>query len=125
MRVPKQLWLSFALVPLLTAANQACMKLLAERFDALPFTQAILSPFALAILICELTSFLLWLRVLAVLPVGRAVPISAVAYLLVLLVGWLGFREPFMPIQLLGSFFILAGVGLLAAPSPQRKELSV
>lgn len=125
MHAPKWLWLSWIGVPLLTVANQACMKLLAERLATLPTAEALLSPYILGIGLCEVASFLLWLRVLAVVPVGRAVPISAVAYVLVLLLGWIGFGEPWMPVQIIGSVLILMGVFLLASPSHQLKEIPV
>lgn len=125
MHAPKLLWMSWVAVPLLTVINQSCMKLLAEQLAAQNSLLALLtSPYSVGILVCEITSFLLWLRVLSVVPVGRAVPISAVAYVLVLLVGWFGFKEPFYSVQLFGSILILAGVGLLATPSHSPKVIT-
>ena len=113
------IWSMFLWVPLLTMGNQACMKLLAATLGAEGFSveRLLASPYAYGILICEIASFLLWLRVLAQMSVARAVPISAVAYLLILGIGWLGFGEPFAMPQVVGSVFILLGVWLLATPS--------
>lgn len=123
MLAPKALWPFWLAVPLLTALYQGSMKLLAlqigENGDV---WRAIASPYVAVILISEITSFLIWLRILSVLPVGRAVPITAVAYLLVVAMGWGLFHEPLRPVQIAGSLLILGGVFLLASPARPAKD---
>ena len=96
------------------------MKLLAEYVALDSWQQSLQSPYLVSIVFCEVISLFLWLRVLAVMPVSRAVPITAISYVLVLMLGWFGFQEPLYPAQLIGSFFILLGVRLLSTSSCRK-----
>lgn len=119
MRGRKFLILCWIAVPLLTVANQACMKLLAGEMNENFTSYALLeTPWPIAILLCEITCFVLWLRVLSSMPVGRAVPLSAISYVLILALGWFGFGEPILPMQIVGGLLIMGGVYLLGTSSP-------
>ena len=96
------------------------MKLLSAQItDKFSWRVALFSPYLFGIVFCEIASLLLWLRVLSVMPVGRAQPISSIAYLLVLALGWFGFHEAMHPAQFIGSALILGGVWVLSVPSSQ------
>lgn len=108
----------WATIPLLTALNQCGMKLLAGYMGDTPLggawlARALITPWAAVILTCEILSFLLWMRVLAVTDVSRAVPLTAVGYTLILVTGWTFFHEPVLPLEIFGSALILGGVWLL------------
>ena len=113
------LWIA---IPILTTLNQAFIKLLASETKSMDFGPAWLreatqSPWTAGILICEILSFVLWLKLLADTTISRAAPITAVAYFLILLMSWTVFREPIVPFQIVGSVLILAGVWLIATAS--------
>ena len=113
------LWIA---IPILTTLNQAFIKLLASEMKSMDFGRAWLleaaqSPWTAGILACEILSFVLWLKLLADTSISKAAPITAVAYVLILLMSWTVFREPIMPLQIIGSIMILAGVWLIATAS--------
>jgi len=113
------LWI---VIPILTTLNQAFIKLLASETKSMDFGPAWLLeatqyPWTAGILICEILSFVLWLKLLADTTISRAAPITAVAYFLILLMSWTVFREPIVPFQIVGSVLILAGVWLIATAS--------
>lgn len=108
-------WVS---IPLLTTLNQTCIKLLAGVTGELPlgrewFIAAVNSPFILAMLACEVTSFAIWMKILAKTDVSRAVPMTAVAYIMIVLVSWFGFKEQILLLQIIGGSAIMAGVWLI------------
>ena len=109
-------------IPILTTLSQACMKLLAIQMKNIPFSwqwlgQAIGTPWTLGILGCETVSFVLWLTILSETSVSKATPITAISYILILGMSWTLFKEPIMPLQIIGSIFILAGVWLIGTAS--------
>ena len=105
-------------VPLLTVLAQTCMKLLATAWDGgLNWQGLLASPWVWGLLLCEAFSFVLWMRLLAVTPVGRALALTSISYLGILALGWFGFHEPMHPAQFIGSALILAGVWLLGTPA--------
>lgn len=115
------LWVA---IPVLTTLNQACIKLLAERTKAVPFgwswlVHALQVPWMAGILLCEVMSFALWLTILADTGISKAAPITAIAYLLILLMSWTAFHETIMPLQVAGSILILIGVWLIGVASTQ------
>ncbi|MES2984153.1 MAG: EamA family transporter [Pseudomonadota bacterium] len=115
MQKPHLWWLT---VPLLTLINQTCMKLLSEGMGDVPFgldwlTTALSTPYMAGIVLSEILSFILWIRILSTIDVSRAAPLTAVAYVLILLTGWFAFDEPVLPLQLIGSALILVGVTLI------------
>lgn len=113
-------------LPLLSALFQAGTKMLAAEMQHIPFSwkwiaHAMQSPWALIVLVSEILSFVLWLQVLSRVPLSKAFPITAVAYLAIELMSWTLFREPIRPLQVLGSVFILTGVWLIGA-EPEAKD---
>lgn len=113
------LWI---IIPVLTTLNQAFLKLLAARMQDKPFgwewlAQAIQSPWMAGILVCEVMSFVLWLTILADTGISKATPITALAYISILGMSWTVFKEPVMPLQIIGSALILTGVWLISTAS--------
>ncbi len=128
-RISLSTCLLWGAIPALTTLNQAFIKLLAERMKDVPFgwawlTQAIQTPWIIGIGVCESVSFVLWLTILADTSISKATPITAIAYVLILLMSWTVFHEPVVSLQLIGSAFILAGVWLIGTTSkyPKLKE---
>ena len=98
--------------------------MLAAEMQHTPFSwswlvQATHSPWAVVVLMSELLSFVLWLNVLTNVPLSKAFPITAVAYIAIELMGWVLFKEPVMPLQIIGSALILAGVWLISIASEE------
>ena len=113
------LWIG---LPVLSALFQASTKMLAAEMRDIPFSwgwlvQATHSPWAVVVLLSELLSFVLWLNVLTSVPLSKAFPITAVAYIAIELMSWTLFKEPVMPLQILGSALILAGVWFVSIAS--------
>lgn len=96
--------------------------MLAAEMRDMPFrwswlAQATYSPWATVVLLSEVLSFFLWLNVLTNVPLSKAFPITAVAYISILLMSWTVFKEPVMALQIIGSVLILAGVWLISTAS--------
>jgi len=113
------LWIG---LPVLSALFQASAKMLAAEMQHTPFSwswlvQATHSPWAVVVLVSELLSFVLWLNVLTNVPLSKAFPITAVAYIAIELMSWTLFKEPVLPLQIIGSALILAGVWLVSIAS--------
>ena len=113
------LWIG---LPVLSALFQASTKMLAAEMRHTPFSwswlvQATHSPWAVVVVLSELLSFVLWLNVLTNVPLSKAFPITAVAYIAIQLMSWTLFKEPVMPLQIIGSALILAGVWLISIAS--------
>jgi drug/metabolite transporter (DMT)-like permease len=113
------LWIG---LPVLSALFQASTKMLAAEMRHTPFSwswlvQATHSPWAVVVLMSELLSFVLWLNVLTNVPLSKAFPITAVAYIAIELMSWMLFKEPLMPLQIIGSTLILAGVWFVSSAS--------
>jgi multidrug transporter EmrE-like cation transporter len=115
------LWIG---LPLLSALFQASAKMLAAETRHTPFSwswlvQATHSPWAVVVLLSELLSFVLWLNVLTHVPLSKAFPITAVAYIAIELMSWTLFKEPVLPLQIIGSVLILAGVWFINIASEE------
>ena len=115
------LWIG---LPLLSALFQASTKMLAAETRHTPFSWSWLvqdthSPWAVVVLLSELLSFVLWLNVLTNVPLSKAFPITAVAYIAIELMSWTIFKEPVMPLQIIGSALILAGVWFINIASEE------
>ena len=113
------LWIG---LPVLSALFQASTKMLAAEMRHTPFSwswlvQATHSPWAVVVLVSELLSFVLWLNVLTNVPLSKAFPITAVAYIAIELMSWTLFKEPVLPLQIIGSALILAGVWFVSSAS--------
>ena len=118
------LWIG---LPVLSALFQASTKMLAAEMRHTPFSwswlvQATHSPWAVVVLVTEVLSFVLWLNVLTNVPLSKAFPVTAVAYIAIELMSWTLFKEPVMPLQLIGSAFILAGVWLTGSAALPRNN---
>ncbi|MBI3440259.1 MAG: EamA family transporter [Proteobacteria bacterium] len=108
----------WAAVPLLTTFSQFCMKILAGHLVHVPvgmawLKQALMTPWLVVTLVCEILSFALWMRILAVTNVSRALPLSAISYALIILTGWTFFHEPVLAPEIIGSVLIIGGVWVL------------
>jgi len=113
-------------LPLLSALFQASAKMLAVEMRDIPFgwswlAQAINSPWAFVILLSEVISFGIWLNVLSDVPLSRAFPITAVAYISIPVMSWTLFKENVMSLQIVGSVLILAGVWLISIASDDEQ----
>ncbi len=116
-------------LPMLSTLFQASAKLLAAEMRDMPFgwnwlAQAAHSPWAIAVLLSDALSFVLWLHVLTSIPLSKAFPITAVAYISILLVSWTIFNEPVMLLQITGSALILAGVWFISTASRRQTPVS-
>jgi multidrug transporter EmrE-like cation transporter len=121
------LWIG---LPLLSALFQASTKMLAAEMRHTPFSwswlaQATHSPWAITVLLSEVLSFVLWLNVLTHVPLSKAFPITAVAYIAIELMSWTLFNEPVVPLQIIGSALILTGVWFIGSAAPREKTESV
>ena len=119
------LWIG---LPVLSALFQASTKMLATEMLHTPFgwswlAQATHSPWAISVLLSEVLSFVLWLNVLTHVPLSEAFPITAVAYIAIELMSWTLFNEPVMPLQIIGSALILAGVWFVNIGSKSSSPL--
>jgi drug/metabolite transporter (DMT)-like permease len=83
--------------------------------------QAAVTPWMWAALISEAAAFVVWMRILSDHALSKAFPLSAISYLLILCIGWFFFHEAVLPLQLVGSALILAGVWLIGTANT-RKE---
>lgn len=117
------LWLA---IPVLTTLNQTCMKLLAVHMQDTAFGwqwawRALQTPWMLGILLCEIVGFALWLTILSDTSISKAMPITSISYCAILLMSWTVFEEPIVPLQLVGSYLILAGAWLIGTASPKKQ----
>ncbi len=123
-------YLLWVALPLLSTLFQASTKMLAAELTDTPFRwswvmRAAHSPWALVVMSSEVLSFILWLNVLTNVPLSKAFPITAVAYVSILLLSWTLFNEPVMLLQIVGSTLILAGVWFITTashlPAPENR----
>ena len=127
-KVPGRVWmLVFATVPILGiayqyAAEQTGAALAGQPLNLHWFVRAAAEPWARGLLALEVASFVAWMYVLARAELSAAFPLTAVSYLLVIGLGWIGFHEPVTAPQIVGALAIIAGVWLLRphseTPSP-------
>ena len=111
-------WAAWILIPIFTVLGQSCMKALANDMGEMQFSviwlkTALISPWTMGVLACEIPSFLLWIHLLSHMDVSRAVPLTSISYLLILADSALIVHESITPTQLIGSALILAGVWLI------------
>jgi multidrug transporter EmrE-like cation transporter len=117
-------------LPALSTLFQASAKLLAAQLHGTPLSfewlgRAIHSPWAFAVLSSEALSFFLWLNVLTSVPLSKAFPITAVAYISILLTSWTVFDETVQPLQIFGSALILTGVWLIGTVSSENSPKGI
>lgn len=113
-------------IPILNTLAQIFVKLAAERAAGLSMpggwawiAGAAVSPWMLAAAAVEIACFFLWMRVLAEVDLGRAFPLTAISYVLIVLTSWFWFQEPVDVLQIGGSALILAGVFLIGVPGAE------
>ena len=99
--------------------------MLAAELRETPFSgswlvQAVHSPWALGVLGSDALSFFLWLHVLTKIPLSKAFPITAISYIAIELMSWTLFKEPLVPLQIMGGALILAGLWLIGGDA--RRE---
>ena len=109
--------LAWMLLPLLVAGYQVSTTWIAHRSAAhagegwlLPI---LTSPLLGLLILCEIGSLILWMYVLARMPLSRAYPLSAISYVLVLLASSILFHEPMSLPKIAGSIAIMTGVCLI------------
>jgi drug/metabolite transporter (DMT)-like permease len=109
------IWL---IIPILSTVNQLVQKSMAlslPHAEGLAWLKQItINPWLLAVLLCEVTTFVLWLGVLKNVNLSRATPITSIAYLLIVFVGWLFFGEAVHIVQIIGVLLIIGGLQLLS-----------
>lgn len=113
-------------IPVLTTLNQSCIKLLAlalgsEDLSLNWILRGFAQPYTYAIILCEIASFVLWMRILTEVEVSKAVPLTALSYVLILCVSWFIFHEPIFLLQIIGGAFILIGVWFIGTASTYKK----
>ena len=107
--------LAWMLLPLLVAGYQVSTTWIAHRSAGgqgwlLPI---LTSPLLGLLILCEIGSLILWMYVLARMPLSRAYPLSAISYVLVILASNILFHEPMSLPKLAGSIAIMTGVCLI------------
>lgn len=112
-------------LPLLAALFQASAKMLAFEIRDVTFgwgwlVHAMHSPWSFVVLLSEVVSFVLWLNILASVPLSKAFPITGVAYIVIELMSWTLFKEAVVPLQIIGSALILTGIWFIST-TPRRK----
>lgn len=106
------LWLA---MPVMVVVNQYMAMRLATTLAGRAFGlgwlgAAIRSPWAQAWIGCEIVTFAVWMVVLSSLSLSAAFPMTALGYVLVVGMGWIGFGEPVTWQEMAGGGAILAGV---------------
>ncbi|MCF1460819.1 EamA family transporter [Agrobacterium vitis] len=117
----KLLRLSWLAVPVLNTAQQMFLKLGADQADTAHgsafFEHVFLSHWFLAAVVAEIVCFIVWMSVLADLPLSKAFPLSAVSYVLIMAMAWFMFDEPVTLLTLIGTVTILTGAWCIATAS--------
>ena len=107
------------LLPFLITGFQYCVKVIASQMVQEPIIsmawleRLLKMPFTAVAVLSEALAFILWMRVLAVTDISRALPLTAISYILIILTSWIVFDEPLLVPQIVGSALILSGVWVL------------
>lgn len=122
----KKTLLFWSLVPILSTLYQLFTKLVAHNMEGLDFGVAWLiraasTPWMWAALISELAAFIIWMRILSDQDLSKAFPLTAISYVMILCISWFGFHESILPLQLIGSALILAGVWCIGTAETSKK----
>jgi multidrug transporter EmrE-like cation transporter len=124
MRSFRPIWL---LVPFLNTLQQVFLKQSADAISATPagwLEQLAVSPwFGLAVA-AEIVCFGIWMTILSELDLSVAFPLSAVSYVLIIAVAWLGYGEPATLADIAGSALILMGVWCLGSGETPQAQAS-
>jgi outer membrane lipoprotein-sorting protein len=113
---------------LLLSAGQVFLKLAVSgmdtfRFSLLFFRGLLTNGYLLASGVCMIAATLLWLYILKHFDFSVAYPVTGFGYVLGVLAAVYVFRETVPPLRWVGVFFILVGVGLIAAPGLKAQNL--
>jgi uncharacterized membrane protein len=124
----KKLVLLWLVMTFLNTFYQICIKFAATAIGPLEFGMGWISHAASvfwmwAALLSELTSFMVWMEILSQQNVSKAAPFSAICYVLILPVSWGIFKEQIMPLQVLGTLLILAGIWLIGTVSDTKSSM--
>ena len=122
----EQMKLRYMGIPIFSALFQLFIKLTAAKMEAMDFgttwlMTAAVTPWLWAALVCEVFNFILWLDVLSKHNLSKVFPLSATCYVLVVATSWFVFHEPILPLQLVGSTLILAGVWMIGTAGTQKE----
>jgi drug/metabolite transporter (DMT)-like permease len=111
-------WLELLVFPVALTAGQILFKRSASRIDLAGSWVLELAriPAMWAALALYAAATLLWVRILSTVPLTRAYPFAALAFILVPAAGYFLFDEPVNARYALGTAFIIAGV-IVAAGS--------
>ena len=118
------LWALCALLPILgvgyqVAAKETALALIHTKLSVEWFADLLHQPWAAALVILEIASFVAWMTVLARMRLSAAFPLTALGYVLIVGVSWTVFHEPATVPQLVGGGVILVGVWLIGRAAPQ------
>jgi len=110
--------LPWIVLPGLILGFQLAARMVAEQLRGVAFdwgwiSIAAQSPWLWIAVACEAASLSLWMTILSEASLSAAFPMTAVAYALVIGVSWVALREPFAPLDLVGSVCILSGIYLI------------
>lgn len=123
--------LSWAAIPILNVLQQFLLKEGADQAmtseGAVWILRLLGSPWFMAAIGAEIACFVIWMTVLAELDLGKAFPLSAISYVLIMALAWLLFSEPASVLEIIGSLLILAGVWCIASAglSSERQRETV
>ncbi|CEP66651.1 Drug/metabolite transporter [Moorella glycerini] len=103
----------------LGAGAQVLFKVGVLQLDSLKFnipgiTGLLFSPYILGGLVAFAASFLLWLKVLAEVPLSYAYPMVSLGYVFVFLLSWLYLGESLPALRVVGLALIIGGILLIA-----------
>jgi uncharacterized membrane protein len=124
----KKLILLWLAMTFLNTFYQICIKFAATEMGRMGFgmgwiIHAASVPWMWASLLSELTSFMVWMEILSRQNISKAAPFSAICYLLILPVSWSIFKEQIMPLQVMGTLLILAGIYLISTVSDTNPSM--
>ncbi|GEA14414.1 MAG: hypothetical protein PWR22_2006 [Moorella sp. (in: firmicutes)] len=103
----------------LGAGAQVLFKVGVLQLDSLKFnipgiTSLLFSPYIIGGLAAFATSFLLWLKILASVPLSYAYPMVSLGYVFVFLLSWLYLGESLPVLRIVGLALIISGILLIA-----------
>lgn len=116
-------WLA---IPVLTVLIQFANKMIAVRTAGIPFgplwfEQVLRSPWTALMILEQAISLFLWLRILSTVQVSKALPLTAVSYILIIAMSYVLLGETIKVAEIGGTVLILAGVAMIA--SGERREV--
>lgn len=118
------LWALCGALPILSVGYQITAKRTAQALAPIPFgwdwlAHLVQLHWAQAMLALEIASFAAWMTALSEMKLSAAFPMSAISYVLIIVAGWVLFREPFSAGQVAGGAVILAGIWMIGRSEPE------